>query len=93
MIFVNNVFSDVFYAVNAKVSNNAELVEICRDLHLRTVSVIKFAKLYDYNEQTEANGYWTFVRLVIKCGKFILNERGINWQKDIIPVSKVYHLS
>jgi len=90
-----NQLNNVYTAVDAKLNQSPEFAEICRELHSRTSRVAKFAKLYDYNPETEANGYWTYVRLTIKFGKLILGTyvRGKNCEDKFIPVSQVCHIS
>ncbi len=68
-----NQLNSVFIAVDIKLNENCELKTNCRELHSRTSRIIQFAKHYDY-KTTEANGFRTFSKLVLKFGKLVLNS-------------------
>ena len=87
-----NQLNNVYFAVEAKLNGCecAELVENCKKLYQRSKKVIEFAKEYQYNE-IEANGYWTYIRLVIKFGKTILStyHRGKSDEELLLSASHV----
>lgn len=87
-----NQLNDVYFAVEAKLNGCecAELVENCKKLYQGSKKVIEIAKEYQYNG-IQANGYWTYIRLVIKFGKTILStyHRGRTDEEALLSASHV----
>lgn len=50
--------------------------------------LLKIAPLYDYDNKTNANGYWSFAKLVIKFGKILQ----INASKNVYNREQVVNV-
>lgn len=57
--------------------------------------LLEIAPLYDYDDKTHANGYWSFAKLIIKFGKILqinANENVYN-REQVVSVLQVSNLS
>ncbi len=86
---LDQVFSDVDNRFSVMCP---ELIDNCRYIQKKTHFVIDLAKKYDFRD-IEANGYWTYVRLVVKFGKLSLISPPDHCRTHLLPVSIVSHLS
>ncbi|CAG2120537.1 unnamed protein product, partial [Medioppia subpectinata] len=65
-----------------------ELAANCRQLRARTRAVLSAAKRYDYLD-VEANGYWTYSRLVVRFGQLVVDSPDEHFGTHLLPVSQV----
>ena len=65
------------------------LADNCLIIYSNTSEVFSFAKRYDYCPEIEANGFWTFGRLIIKFAKIALKSNFDEWTEKMIPISQL----
>ena len=67
-VHLNEIFTEIKYIH----SQDKELVQSVEQAHQGCIFLLKIAPLYDYHPSIQANGYWSFAKLIIKIGKIIL---------------------
>ncbi|CAG2163652.1 unnamed protein product [Oppiella nova] len=79
----------VFAEVDARlVRESPDLAAVCRDLLPRTRRLVAAAKNYDFRD-VEANGFWTFARLVLRFGHVVCVSPEHHLRAHLLPVAKV----
>lgn len=86
---------EIFTEIKRIHAEDCELLQCIEKAYEGCKLLLEIAPLYDYDRDHQANGYWTFAKLIIKFGKVILvtSNEPVNFKRDqVVHVLQVMPL-